>query len=69
MGANFRLLTLALLLSASVVGCAPKQTFDCLDRHCYLADWCNCNSCISECYREDGYNYQWGCPCQDPARK
>jgi hypothetical protein len=69
MGAKLALLALGLLLAAGVSGCALQNTFDCLDRHCYLADWCNCNSCVGECYRPDGYNHRWACPCQNPAPK
>jgi hypothetical protein len=72
MGGRTTFLAIALLISFGITGCtscAPKDTFSCLDRYCFLPDWTNCNSCDSECWRKDGYNYHWGCPCQDPERR
>jgi len=67
MGAKRRLLALVLFLSMGVSGCcAPKDTFNCLDQCCYFPDWTNCNSCNSECWRKDGYNHHWVCPCSQP---
>lgn len=68
-----RLTLLAIVLWAALAGsgctsCHPKDTFDCLDQYCYLPDWTNCHSCTSECWRKDGYNFNWACTCQDPAR-
>ena len=60
---------LVALAGSGCTSCHPKDTFDCLDRCCYLPDWTNCRSCNSECWRKDGYNYRWTCPCQDPAAK
>lgn len=71
MGGRQILLAMALCLAlggAGCTSCAPKDMFSCLDRCCYLPDWTNCNCCDSECYRKDGYNFHWVCPCQDPTR-
>jgi hypothetical protein len=77
MGGRRTLLAIVLFSSLCGSGCSgwtskdgwgPKNTFDCLDRGCYLPDWTNCHSCISECWREDGYNFHWRCPHDSPCR-
>jgi hypothetical protein len=64
MGGRLALCLFVLIVALGAAGCsgwATKDTFDCLDQHCYLPDWTNCNSCISECWRKDGYNFHWRC--------
>jgi hypothetical protein len=67
MGARRILLVGIVLLSLCAPGCALKETFNCLDTHCFFPDWTNCNCCDSECWREDGYNFHWVCPCSSPC--
>jgi hypothetical protein len=43
-----KLVTLALLLVASVCGCrGPTELFSFIDRNCFIADWTNDHSCLS----------------------
>jgi len=40
--------TLAMLLSFGLAGCrGPTELFSCIDRNCFVADWCNDHSCVS----------------------
>lgn len=50
---------LVALLATCLSGCALRDTFNCLDRYCFLADWTNHYSCTSCCGRGD-------CDCQQP---
>ena len=43
---------LALLLLVSLAGCrGPTELFSYIDRHCFVADWCNDHSCLSCSHR------------------
>lgn len=45
---------LILPLAAGVCGCAPSELFSSIDRHCFLADWTNHQSCVSCCCCKNG---------------
>jgi hypothetical protein len=49
MFASLRAAAIAALFAASFAGCAPKETFSWIDRHCFVADWTNHHSCVSCC--------------------
>ena len=51
--AKLKVVALVLLMSPSLAGCAPKEMFSCIDRHCFCADWINHHSCVN-CCCEDG---------------
>jgi hypothetical protein len=49
---NARLKFVCLVLSFVMygfVGCAPRESFSWIDRHCFVADWTNHHSCVSCC--------------------
>ena len=48
MARRFLFATLAMLLSLGLAGCrGPTELFSCIDRNCFVADWCNDHSCVS----------------------
>jgi hypothetical protein len=53
MKAKLKVIALALPLSMALAGCAPKEMFSCIDRHCFCADWTNHYSCVSCCCQGD----------------
>jgi hypothetical protein len=48
---RLKFLALVMLLSVGGSGCChhcpPKHLFSCIDRHCFVADWMNDQSCTS----------------------
>jgi hypothetical protein len=70
MTTRLRHFSLALLLLMAP-GCAPKELFSGIDRHCFVADWCNEHSCVNRaCYkhaRHQSVCHQTGCEtCHQP---
>ena len=49
MTARLILIKLLILVLLVFAGCAPKELFSCVDRHCFVADWTNHHSCLSCC--------------------
>jgi hypothetical protein len=49
MAGTMKTISFAVLLTTCVVGCAPRDSFSWIDRHCFVADWTNHYSCLSCC--------------------
>jgi hypothetical protein len=49
-----RFLRFLLLLAVAFSGCAPRELFSAIDRHCLVADWANHHSCVSCCCCKNG---------------
>jgi hypothetical protein len=50
MSAKLQIAAIAMSLSFGFVGCAPRESFSWIDRHCFVADWTNHHSCVSCCH-------------------
>jgi hypothetical protein len=65
-------IALGLLLLMTPGCCAPKELFSGIDRHCFVADWCNEHSCVNRaCYkhaRRQNFGRRPGCEsCRQPT--
>lgn len=49
MSGGLKALALGVLIAFGFAGCAPKESFSWIDRHCFVADWTNHYSCLSCC--------------------
>jgi hypothetical protein len=71
MTTRLRHVLLAFIVLMAAGCCAPKELFSGIDRHCFVADWCNEHSCVNRaCYkhaRHQRFRHQSGCEtCRQP---